>query len=65
MFSEFPLHPPPENLAAYDVMWKNLVQTDRPRITILRMHIVSYITQATNTWYAYTDIQIKQKIHKI
>jgi hypothetical protein len=26
--------PPPENIAVYEIMWKNTVQPDRPQITL-------------------------------
>jgi hypothetical protein len=26
--------PPPENRALYDIMWKNMVESDRPQMTI-------------------------------
>jgi len=38
-----------ENLAVYEVMWKNIVQRDRTKMTILRMRIACCVTKATNT----------------
>jgi len=32
MFKKIP--PPKKNLAAYEVMWKNMVEADRPQMTI-------------------------------
>ena len=37
VFSKFPL--PPKNRAFYEIMWKNIVERDRPEITIWRMRI--------------------------
>jgi len=37
-----------ENRAVYGIMWKNIVQPDRPQKTIWRMRIVCWITKATN-----------------
>ena len=30
---------PPENRAIYEVMWENMVQPDRPQMTVWRMRI--------------------------
>jgi hypothetical protein len=38
-----------ENRAVYEVMWKNTVQPDRPQVTIWRMRIICWITNATKT----------------
>ena len=37
------------NLAVYEVMWKNMVESDRPQMTIWRMRIACWIPKATNT----------------
>ena len=42
-----------ENLAVYEIMWKNIVQPDRPKMTIGSMRIVCWITKATNTHSEY------------
>jgi len=42
-------HPHPENRVVYEVMWKNIVQPDRPQITTWRMCIAYWIPKATNT----------------
>ena len=39
----------PENRAVYEIMWKNLVQRDRPQMTIWRMRIACCVPKATNT----------------
>jgi len=41
--------PPPENRAVYEIMWKNIVETDRPQMTIWRMRIASCTPKATKT----------------
>jgi len=38
-----------ENRAVYEIMWKNIVQLDRPHVTIWRMRIAYRIHKATNT----------------
>jgi len=38
-----------ENRAVCKIMWKNIVERGRPRMTIWRMRIVCWIPKATNT----------------
>jgi hypothetical protein len=38
-----------ENRAAYEIMWKNVVESDGLQLTILRMRIACWITKATHT----------------
>jgi len=38
-----------ENRAVYVIMWKNIVERDRPRTKIRRMRIACWIPKATNT----------------
>ena len=40
---------PPENLAVYEKMWKNIIERYRPPITIWRLRIACLITKATDT----------------
>ena len=44
---------PPPNLAIYETMWKNIVQPDRPQMTLQRMRITCWIPKATNTHIQY------------
>jgi hypothetical protein len=37
------------NYAVYEIMWKNIVQRDRPQMTTMRMRITCCIPKATNT----------------
>ena len=37
-----------ENLAVYEMMWKNMVELGRPQVTIWRMRIACWIPKATN-----------------
>jgi len=37
------------NYAVYEIMWKNIVQRGRPRMTIWHVHISCWITKATHT----------------
>jgi len=43
-----------ENRAVYVIMWKNIVQPDRPQITTWRMRIASWITTATYITHTHT-----------
>jgi len=38
-----------EYLIVYQIMWKNILQLDRPQMTIWRVHIACWIPKATNT----------------
>ena len=49
MFSNL-FFPPPENRAVCEIMWENIVQPDRPRMTIWRMRIACWIPKATHTY---------------
>ena len=35
-----------ENLAIYEIMWKNMVETDRPRMAIWSMRFACWVTKA-------------------
>ena len=38
-----------ENRTVYEIMWKNILEMDRPRMTIWRMRIACWIPKGTNT----------------
>jgi hypothetical protein len=38
-----------ENRAVYEITWKNIVEADRPQMTIWRMRITCWLPKATNT----------------
>jgi len=38
-----------ENRVVYEIMWENIVGTDRPQITIWRMCVAFWIPEATNS----------------
>jgi hypothetical protein len=42
-----------ENRAIYEMMWKNMVEPERPQITIRRMRTASWITNVTDTHSEY------------
>ena len=42
-----------ENRAVYEIMWKNIVQSDRPQVTIRRMCVTCWITKATDKHSEY------------
>ena len=47
----------PENRVVYEIMWKNVVQPDRPKMTIIKcMQFVCWITNATDTHSKYVTI---------
>ena len=43
----------PGNHAVYEIMWKNSLEPDRPRMTVIRMRIACWIPKATNTYPEY------------
>ena len=42
-----------ENLAVYEIMWKNIVERGRPQMAIWRMRIACWIPKAKNTHSQY------------
>ena len=40
----------------YEIMWKNIVEPNRPQMTSLRMRIACWIPKATNTHSEYVII---------
>ena len=49
MFSNFF----PENIVVCGIIWKNIVEPDRPQLTIWRMRFAYQITKAANTHLEY------------
>jgi hypothetical protein len=45
-----------ENCVVYEIMWKNIVQLERPQMTIWRMHISRWVPKATNTHSEYAIV---------
>ena len=43
----------PEDRAVYELMWKNVVEPDRPQMTIRRMRCACWIPKATDTHSEY------------
>jgi len=41
------------NRAIYEIIWKNIGELDRPRLTVWPMHIACWIPKATNTHSEY------------
>jgi BarA-like signal transduction histidine kinase len=39
----------PDNRDIYDIMWKNMVEPDRPQMTIWRSRVARWIPKATHT----------------
>jgi hypothetical protein len=42
-----------ENCAIYEIMWKNVVEGERPQMTIWRMRFACWIPKAINTFSEY------------
>jgi len=42
-----------QNSAVYEIMWKNVVEPDRPQMNIWRMHLICWIPKATDTHSKY------------
>jgi hypothetical protein len=56
-----------ENRAVYEIMCKNIVEPDRPQMTIWRMRIARWITKATHTHSQYvilTAFPLQQWLHE-
>jgi len=57
-----------ENLAFYEVMWKNIVERGRPHMTIWRMHTAAcWIPKATNTaseYVIFIAFPLQQWLHE-
>jgi hypothetical protein len=53
-----------ENRAIYEIMWKNIVQTDRPQIT-WRMRISRWTPKATNTGSQYLILIDRLQVNEI
>jgi hypothetical protein len=42
-----------ENRAAYEIIWKHIVEPDRPQMTVWRMRFVYWITKASDAHSEY------------
>ena len=51
MFNNFPT--PPENRVVYEIMWKIIVEPDKPQMIIRRMRFTRWILKAANTHSEY------------
>jgi hypothetical protein len=47
--------PPPENGAVYEIMWKNVIESDKAQMAIWRVRVACWITKAT---YAHSQYLI-------
>jgi len=43
----------PKNCAIYEMMWKNMVEPERPQMTIWHMHFVCWTTEVKETHSEY------------
>jgi len=69
MFNNFLFfHPlPPKNCAICEIMWKNVVQPDRPQMTVWRKCLAGWILKTTNTHSGCVIIitfPLQQWLHK-
>jgi hypothetical protein len=56
-----------EDRATYEIKWKNIVEADRPQMTIWRTHIACWIPKAKNTLSEYVILiafLLQQGLHK-
>ena len=56
----------PENHTVYEIMWKNMVEPERPQVTIRSMRFACWITKATDIHSEYvilTAFPLQQWLH--
>jgi len=56
-----------ENRAVYEIVWKNIVETDRSQMTMCRMRIACWITKAADTHSEYVILiafPLQQWLHE-
>ena len=56
-----------KNSAFYEIMWKNVVEQDRPQMTTWHMCIACWIPKVTNTHSDYIiliDFPLQQQLHE-
>jgi hypothetical protein len=56
-----------ENHAVYEIMWKNIVEQDRPQMTLWSMRVACWIPKATNTHSQYViniSLPLEQWLHE-
>jgi hypothetical protein len=49
------------NRAVYEIMWKNMVESGRPQMTIWRMRIAYWIHKSTSTHSEYVILLLHNK----
>jgi hypothetical protein len=65
LYSTIPLLP--EKRAVYEIMWKNIVETGRPQVTIWCMRVACWIPKAKNTQSEYViliDFPLQHWLHE-
>jgi len=62
----FSMSSPSDNRSVYELMWKNMVQPDRPQMKIWRMRIACCVPKATNTHLEYVLLlfPLEQWLHE-
>ena len=57
-----------EYRVVYEIMWKNIIEPDRPQMTIRCMRIAFWIPKATNVHSEYViiiDLLLQQWLHEL
>jgi len=55
--------PPPEKHVLCEIIWKYIIEPDRPHITTWRMRIACWVSKATNGHSEYVILPLKQWLH--
>jgi hypothetical protein len=56
-----------ENRTVYEIKWKNIIEPNRPQMTVWRMRITRWIPKATNTHPGYViffAFPLRQWLHQ-
>jgi len=56
-----------KNSTIYEIMWKNIVELDRPQMTVWHMRFAYRITKTTNTYWEYVILivlPLQQWLHE-
>ena len=56
----------PWNPGVYEMMWKNTAEPDKPQMTVWRMHIACWISEASNTHtntHTHTHLEFLLLVH--
>jgi hypothetical protein len=51
-----------ENRIVYEIMWKNIVQPDRPQMKVRRMPVACWVPKTTNSQFSTATIIIRTRL---